>query len=179
MNRRDVLQLSALAPLAGLADGMPPAAARIDRRAATGSAFASARSDHVAIRVRDFDAALAWYGRVLGFREERRWDAPPHVGGGLRLAYLRLNDLVLEIVGDGATPDAGRAPPTSIPDLFSVRGYNHLCLRVADLARAKAELEANGVVVYAGPNRNDALDRSFLHFHDVEGAPWELVQLHG
>lgn len=180
MNRRNLLNLAAVTATAAVAAAAGPASANPATPAAAArparSAFANARHDHVAIRVRNFEAAVSWYKSVLGFEEEVRWEAPPHVGGGLKLNYLRLNDIVLEVVGDGDAPQPGRAQPNSIPELFGVHGYNHLCLRVADIEAAKAELEAKGVPVYAGPNVNRTLDRAFIHFRDFEGIAWELVQ---
>jgi catechol 2,3-dioxygenase-like lactoylglutathione lyase family enzyme len=139
------------------------------------SAFATAMHDHVAIRVADFDATVRWYADKLGFAIDRQWTAPSYAGNNLRPAYLRLNDVVLEIVG-GGKPRPSRDAPTSVPELFAVDGYNHLCIRVDDVDAAKDELEAKGIEVYAGPNTSTILNRRFLHFRDLNGLSIEFVQ---
>ncbi len=90
---------------------------------------------HIAIRVKDIDRTLDFYVGKLGFREMFRLDRD----GKLWLMYLRVNDsqyieLFPEAVGERA------APPEA-------NGLNHLCLEVASLDAAIAELAAAGVPI--------------------------------
>lgn len=88
---------------------------------------------HVAIKVLDLDRQLAFYEGVMGFREMFRL---PSEDGTVFLVYLRVNDRqYLELF-----PHAqGDGPPG--PD---ARGYQHICLEVADLDTTVATLRHRG-----------------------------------
>ena len=88
---------------------------------------------HVAIRVKDVDATLAFYVGRLGLREMMRLDRD----GRLWLLYLCITDTqFLEVFPEG---EGGRAAPREAV------GYNHVCLGVDDIDVAIAELAAAGV----------------------------------
>jgi len=55
------------------------------------SGFAVERIDHVEVFVRDVEAALEWYARVLGLSVAFRWDPEPVLigAGGTMLALFR------------------------------------------------------------------------------------------
>jgi lactoylglutathione lyase len=88
------------------------------------------RIDHVALHVGDVERSSAFYERHFGFRPYFAHS----VAGGLRIAYLKLGDTVLELIGrsDGA-----------------MAGF-HFCLETDRFDASVAELEAAGVpLVYA------------------------------
>ncbi|GJD93615.1 VOC family protein [Methylobacterium iners] len=114
---------------------MPPTATTFAAFSVPGSVetapavTADMRFDHISLNVRDFECALAWYQTKLGFQVEVAW----RVGAlnGKRLAYLRLNDTVLELV-EADTGGIGLPEPMSFAEHFGRTGYGHLCFRVDD-----------------------------------------------
>jgi catechol 2,3-dioxygenase-like lactoylglutathione lyase family enzyme len=121
MDRRNLLSATATA---FVALGLPPTAD------ATPVAAAGMRFDHVSLNVRDFEAALAWYQAKLGFRVEVAWRVAAL--NGKRLAYLRLNDTMLELV-EADAGGIGLPEAMGFPEHFARTGYGHLCFRVEDV----------------------------------------------
>ena len=96
--------------------------------------------DHVVLRVRDLDRALAFYRDVLGCTVEV---ARPQMG----LWQLRAGRSMIDLVPvDGKLGAAGGAPPGR-----EGRNMDHVCLRVEpfDEPAIRAHLDAHGVK--AGP----------------------------
>jgi glyoxylase I family protein len=92
--------------------------------------------DHVVLRVRDLDAALAFYAGTLGCREERRIEA-------LGLVQLRAGASLIDLVPvDSALGRAGGGAPD--PERKNV---DHFCLRIEpfDAEALAAHLRAHGV----------------------------------
>ena len=56
--------------------------------------FRAQRIDHVEVRVRDLESAVAWYSRVFGLEEVHRWQPHPvMIGvGGTMIAVFRVPD---------------------------------------------------------------------------------------
>jgi catechol 2,3-dioxygenase-like lactoylglutathione lyase family enzyme len=92
----------------------------------------SQRIHHVALAVDDTDAAVAFYGDVLGLRSI---DRP----GGARAdgAWFAVGDAQIHLFQPG---DAAVAPP-------------HFAIEVADLAAAVAAIRGSGVTVYETEHR--------------------------
>ena len=92
--------------------------------------------DHVVLRVRDVERALAFYCGVLGCTEERRSDA-------LGLIQLRAGAHLIDLV-DVAAPlgKAGGAAPGP-----EARNVDHFALQLArfDAEAIRAELRAAGI----------------------------------
>lgn len=101
---------------------------------------------HFALVVPDLDAAVAWYGDLLGFRPERRFgfaDAGVEIAHVVNDAGVRLE--LIQQAGSAASPDAGR-------DVFAAlktQGAKHVGFLVADLDAAARELRARGVEIVA------------------------------
>jgi catechol 2,3-dioxygenase-like lactoylglutathione lyase family enzyme len=96
--------------------------------------------DHIVLRVRDLDAMVAFYGRVLGCPVERRQDE-------IGLVQLRAGGSLIDLVPvDGKLGKAGGAAPGR-----EGRNLDHFCLRIEpfDEAAIRAHLAACGVE--AGP----------------------------
>jgi len=134
MNRRDLVSTAAFAALS------LPLAATAAPQAAAGLRF-----DHVSLNVRDFEAALAWYQAKLGFRVEVAWRVTAL--NGKRLAYLRLNDTMLELV-EADAGGIGLPEAMSFPDHFARIGYGHLCFRVENADAVLDGLAAEGVPTF-------------------------------
>ena len=114
--------------------------------------------DFVCVPSSDFDAALEFYGEVLGLERSSLWqrgDDPP-VGaefetGNMTIAVIATKSIGLEF------------QPNTVP----------IALRVDDVAYARAELELRGVTF-----AEDTIDSGVCHmanFHDPEG---NALQLH-
>jgi catechol 2,3-dioxygenase-like lactoylglutathione lyase family enzyme len=92
--------------------------------------------DHIVLRVRDLDRALAFYCDALGCAVERRRD-------DLGLVQLRAGRSLIDLVPvDGELGRAGGAPPGS-----GGRNVDHFCVRVDpfDEAAIRAHLARHGV----------------------------------
>jgi len=96
---------------------------------------------HGGVSVPDLEAAIEWYGRVLGFTLERRFLIAP---APAKVAMIRKGPLRFELFEvEGAAPlPADRRMP--IPDLRT-HGNKHLAFAVADLDVFLAEMETKGV----------------------------------
>lgn len=122
----------------------------------------------VALVVRDYDEAKAWYTQVLGFdlvedtplSGGKRWlvVAPPGAGGGTALLLAR-----------AATEEqAGRMGNQTGGRVF-------LFLNTDDFRRDHAALTARGVVFREAP-REEAYGTVAV-FEDLYGNLWDLLQL--
>src|ERR1051325_11609641 len=100
------------------------------------------RVDHIGIRVRDLDRALAFY-RVLGFELMRRAE-------GEHVAMLRNEHAVeLNLVFNAKADDPAANILMDVPEKFP--GYTHIALRVASIPATIAALEANRIAITQGP----------------------------
>src|SRR5690348_2958114 len=100
------------------------------------------RVDHIGIRVRDLDRALAFY-RVLGF-------TLAHRAVGDDVAIVRNEhgvELNLIFNADAGDPDSNLL--MDVPDKFA--GYTHMALRVASIPATMAALSANNIAITQGP----------------------------
>jgi catechol 2,3-dioxygenase-like lactoylglutathione lyase family enzyme len=131
------------------------------------------RADHVAIRVPDYDETIRFYTTKLGFELEAEWtlgDAAPD----LRLAYVRLGDFKIEVIGGGEP-----APVPATDDIgahLSRSGYIHLCLRVEDMDGTLTELGARGVEILAEPFVVEPIGQRLALIKDNSGNVIELAQ---
>jgi lactoylglutathione lyase len=100
------------------------------------------RVDHIGIRVRDLDHALAFYG-VLGFDLVRRAE-------GDDVAIIRNERGVeLNLVFNANAGDPSANILMDVPGKFP--GYTHIALRVVSIPATIAALKANGIVITQGP----------------------------
>lgn len=136
------------------------------------SPFASLRGDHVGLRVPDLEAALAWYRDALDFRH-----AGGTVNNGMAYAFLAPPDddaFRIELVAGPGAVD--RAPWADLHDSQGLHGWHHLCLGVASVDEALAELGRRGVAVVAGPFDVADIGRRIAFFADPWGNLFELTQ---
>jgi catechol 2,3-dioxygenase-like lactoylglutathione lyase family enzyme len=105
-------------------------------------------TDFITVSTENFDAAVEFYGNVLGLPESKRWGQMPAAEfetGNLTIAVMQSDAFGLEF-----------------------RANNHpIELRVADVAAARAELESRGVAF-----KGDTIDSGVCHqafFEDPDG----------
>ena len=103
------------------------------------SALSDIRADHLSISVEDLDREIAWYGRVLGFKESKRRVTPAMTNVNLRNANFRID--LIKYPGSKRTP----ADP-----VYLQQGFAHLAMTVPDLQAARTALVALGADVKSG-----------------------------
>jgi lactoylglutathione lyase len=121
---------------------------------------------HTMIRVRDLDASIDFYTRLLHMKLLRRKDYPE---GRFSLAF----------VGYGAEADNGVVELTHNWDQDKPyelgNAYGHLAIAVDDLYAVCDQLKADGAKIIrpAGPMKNDTLHLAFVE--DPDGYKIELI----
>jgi lactoylglutathione lyase len=98
--------------------------------------------DHIGIRVRDLDRALAFY-RVLGFELHHKvtFDAVAIIKNG---TGVEINLIVNANAGDPASNIL-----MDVPEKYA--GYTHVALRVASIPDTLAALQSRGIKITQGP----------------------------
>jgi len=100
------------------------------------------RVDHIGVRVRNLDRALAFYG-VLGFAMVRRAESDD-------VAIIRNEHGVeLNLVFNANAGDPAANILMDVRDKFP--GYTHIALRVASIPETIAALKENGIPTTQGP----------------------------
>jgi methylmalonyl-CoA epimerase len=130
------------------------------------------RIDHIAIAVRDIDAALAFYRDTLGIAPSAVQDVPTE---GVRIAFLPLGGPA----GSKIELIQPLDPANSIGRFIEKHGegQHHICLAVADIDAALAQLQAEDVPVLDQVPRVAAEGRAvFIHPKGAHGVLVELVQ---
>jgi len=126
-----------------------------------------ARMLHTMVRVRDLDASLDFYTRLLGMQVLRKKD---HPGGEFTLAFVgyqpESEGPVIEL-----THNWGRAEPY---DLGS--GYGHIALGVPDIHAVCDRLRAEGAKITRepGPMKHGSTVIAFIE--DPDGYKIELIE---
>jgi methylmalonyl-CoA epimerase len=128
------------------------------------------RIHHIAIAVRDMEAALRVYQQTLGLGLSEIQDRPDLTA---KIAFLPTGDSEIELV----------QPVTSDTDVARFldkrgEGIHHVCLEVDDIEEALAELREKGLelideVPRVGPNGEKF---AFIHPTSAHGALLELYE---
>ena len=138
--------------------------------------------DHVTVAVADPERATKFF-ELLGFKKGH----VAMIDGDAPAKYMGMPDMKAEhitLVLEGCTPrfeiqllafdPAPGADPGEHPTNLRRRGYNHLALRVDDIAAAAAHLEASGVTMLS--DELDYISRRLRLFEGPEGITLELVE---
>jgi glyoxylase I family protein len=123
------------------------------------------RLHHAAIICSDYQASKRFYTQVLGlpvvaehWRAGRRsWKLDLALPDGSQIELFSFED------------------PPARPSCPEARGLRHLAFEVADVARAKADLETRGVKVEA-IRVDEYTGRRFTFFADPDDLPLELYE---
>jgi methylmalonyl-CoA/ethylmalonyl-CoA epimerase len=103
-------------------------------------AVANWRAHHFGISVPDLEAAIGWYGAMLGFALEKRLS----IGAiPARVAFMRRGDFrieIFEVEGAAPLPEDRRCPNRDL----RTHGNKHLCLEVADVPATVRRLREHG-----------------------------------
>lgn len=138
--------------------------------------------DHVTLAVADADAAIAFFA-LLDFRVSH----VARIDGGEPARYMGMDAMRADHITlalDGSDPhfeiqllhfdEPAPGEPRGEPTNHRVLGFNHLALRVDDLAAATARLEANGVAMLS--DEMDYISRRLRFLRGPEGITIELVE---
>lgn len=125
--------------------------------------------DHVAIAVRDLDAAIAYYGEVLGFelRERRKIDG--RVSG--------MDSAVMEAGGVKFVLVQGDSPESNVSRYIEAYGpgVQHVAIEVPDPQAAVDDLRARGADLLTGIIHGPGLDQVFTKREPSSGMQLEII----
>ena len=126
--------------------------------------------DHVAIAVRDLEAAIAWYREVFGATVEHREVVE---SDGVAEALLRVADSYVQLL----TPTRDDSPVAKYLERRG-EGLHHVGYRVADCAAALEAVKASGARVIDSEPRPGSRGTvvAFIHPATAFGTLIELVE---
>jgi methylmalonyl-CoA/ethylmalonyl-CoA epimerase len=130
------------------------------------------RLNHVAIAVRDLDAAAALYRDTLGAEVSAPEALPEH---GVRVVFVILPNTKIELL----EPLGADSPIAKFLEKNPDGGIHHICYEVGDIAAARDQLLRKGArVLGSGEPRIGAHGKPvlFLHPKDFNGTLVELEQ---
>ena len=130
------------------------------------------RVHHVAIVVRDLEAALAFYRDTLRLPLDL---VLPIDTDGVRIGFLPVGESNIELV-EPTIPDTG------VARFLESRGegFHHVCLEVDDVAAELARLAENGIeLIDAVPRRGAEGPVAFIHPRSCHGVLVELIEAPG
>jgi lactoylglutathione lyase len=119
------------------------------------------RIDHVALHVADLERSVAFYERHFGFKNYFQHAVP----GGIKIAYLKLGDTVLELTHHAEG---------------SMTGF-HFCLETDTFDASVAELQKQGVPLVRPPHDTAARESREQGWRRVvfRGPDGEQIELRG
>ena len=130
------------------------------------------RVHHVAVIVRDLDAALAFYRDTLRMPLEL---VLPIESDGVRIAFLPVGESKVELVEP-------TDPSTGVARFLESRGegFHHVCFEVPDLAAELERLAGEGVeLIDTAPRKGAEGPVAFIHPRSGHGVLVELIEAPG
>jgi methylmalonyl-CoA/ethylmalonyl-CoA epimerase len=130
------------------------------------------RVHHVAVVVRDLDAALDFYRVALGMELEV---VLPIESDGVRIAFLPVGESKVELVEP-------TDPTTGVARFLESRGegFHHVCFEVDNLAETLLRLEIEGLeLIDTAPRRGAEGPVAFIHPRSGHGVLVELIEAPG
>ena len=139
-----------------------PAARSVFARSAVGI-------DHVAIAVRDLDAAITYYGDVLGFELQERRQISGRISG-MDSAVMEAGGVKFVLVqGDSSESNVSRYIEAYGP------GVQHVAIEVPDPQAALDDLRARGADLLTGIIQGPGLDQIFTKREPNSGIQLEII----
>ncbi len=136
------------------------------------SPLASLKINHTAIRVPDFDTAIAWYAEKLGFQLKKSGSV-----AGLSFGFLYPagdDNFHFELMaGPGATQ---RPPYKDLHDSYNMSGWHHPGFSVDSVDAVIDELKRRGVTIASEPHDVAAMGLRVAFFADPWGNLFEVIQ---
>jgi methylmalonyl-CoA epimerase len=130
------------------------------------------RVHHVAVVVRDLDAALAFYRDTLHLELDV---VMPIESDGVKFGFLPLGESSIELV-QPTRDDTGVARFLANKG----EGFHHVCLEVDDLAAELTRLATEGIeLIDAEPRRGAEGPVAFIHPRSCHGVLVELIEAPG
>ena len=136
------------------------------------SPFASWKINHAALRVPDFDAAIAWYIEKLDFRLKHSVPL-----AGLTFAVLSPaadDSFHLELLAGPGVDN--RSSYKDLRDSYKLAGWHHAGFRVASVDDTVDELKRRGVTIVAEPRDVVAMGLRVAFFADPWSNIFEVIQ---
>jgi methylmalonyl-CoA/ethylmalonyl-CoA epimerase len=130
------------------------------------------RLNHVAIAVKDLEAAAATYRDALGAKVSAPHDLPEH---GVTTVFVELPNTKIELL----RPLGANSPIQGFVDKNPAGGMHHVCYEVDDIYAARDRLKAEGKRVLGdGEPKIGAHGKPvlFLHPKDFAGTLVEIEQ---
>lgn len=130
------------------------------------------RVHHVAVVVRDLEAALGFYRDMLGLELETVLPIP---SDGVTIAFLPVGATKIELVEP-------TDPTTGVARFLETRGegFHHVCFEVPDIDAALTRLAIDGVQLIDTSARKGAEGPvAFLHPRSCHGVLVELIEAVG
>jgi methylmalonyl-CoA/ethylmalonyl-CoA epimerase len=131
------------------------------------------RLNHVAIAVKDINAASATYRDVLGADVSAPIAQPEH---GVTVVFIQLPNTKIELL----EPLGATSPIAKFLEKNPDGGMHHVCYEVDDIFAARDKLKAGGARVLGdGTPKNGAHGKPvlFLHPKDFNGTLVEIEQV--
>ena len=125
--------------------------------------------DHVALSVPNIAESIAWYEKMLGFKEVRRGGQPT----GQQTAAIRRGNITIELFqlpNAAPLPESRRNPSED----FRTHGVKHFGFEVKNLPAVLAELKAKGVKMAFEMRDNPGT--AFAFISDNAGNAIELIE---
>jgi len=135
------------------------------------SAFArsAVAIDHVAIAVRELDAAIAYYGDVLGFELKERRRISGRISG--------MDSAVMQAGGVKFVLVQGDSPESNVSRYIEAYGpgVQHVAIEIPDAQEAIGELRARGADLLTGVINGPGLDQIFTKREPSSGIQLEII----
>jgi methylmalonyl-CoA/ethylmalonyl-CoA epimerase len=131
------------------------------------------RLNHVAIAVRDLNAAVATYKDALGAKVSEATAQPEH---GVTVVFVELPNTKIEFL----EPLGNNSPIAKFLERNPDGGIHHVCYEVDDILAARDQLKAKGARVLGDGNPKIGAHGKpvlFLHPKDFLGTLTELEQV--
>jgi methylmalonyl-CoA/ethylmalonyl-CoA epimerase len=131
------------------------------------------RLNHVAIAVRDLNAAVATYKNALGAKVSEATVQPEH---GVTVVFVALPNTKIEFL----EPLGENSPIAKFLERNPDGGIHHVCYEVDDIIAARDQLKAKGARVLGDGNPKIGAHGKpvlFLHPKDFLGTLTELEQV--